>query len=164
MSLPELCIRRPVMTTLLMLAFVIFGLFSYRLLPVAAIPKVDFPTIVVNATLPGASPETMAASVATPLERQFDGLVERSRRQLDHDAVRPVAQHRRRGARRAIGAHLRGTAPADPDDDAAELHQGEPRRRAGHLPQPLFGNAAALRCRRIRRDAHCPAYFDAAGR
>src|SRR6201988_1809386 len=71
MSLPELCIRRPVMTTLLMLAFVVFGMFSYRLLPVAAIPRVDFPTIVVSAFLPGASPETMAASVATPLERQF---------------------------------------------------------------------------------------------
>ncbi|HKT16422.1 MAG TPA: efflux RND transporter permease subunit [Stellaceae bacterium] len=71
MTLPELCIRRPVMTTLLMLAFVIFGLFSYRLLPVAAIPRVDFPTIVVNAQLPGASPETMASSVATPLEKQF---------------------------------------------------------------------------------------------
>jgi HAE1 family hydrophobic/amphiphilic exporter-1 len=71
MTLPELCIRRPVMTTLLMLAFVVFGLFSYRLLPVAAIPRVDFPTIVVSATLPGASPETMAASIATPLERQF---------------------------------------------------------------------------------------------
>ncbi|HZT52674.1 MAG TPA: efflux RND transporter permease subunit [Stellaceae bacterium] len=71
MTLPELCIRRPVMTTLLMLAFVVFGLFSYRLLPVAAIPRVDFPTIVVSAQLPGASPETMASSVATPLERQF---------------------------------------------------------------------------------------------
>src|SRR6516165_8165875 len=71
MTLPELCIRRPVMTTLLMLAFVVFGMFSYRLLPVAAIPRVDFPTIVVSAQLPGASPETMAASVAAPLERQF---------------------------------------------------------------------------------------------
>ena len=71
MSLPELCIRRPVMTTLLMLSFVIFGMFSYRLLPVAAIPRVDFPTIVVTAVLPGASPETMASSVATPLEKQF---------------------------------------------------------------------------------------------
>ncbi|HUZ71908.1 MAG TPA: efflux RND transporter permease subunit [Stellaceae bacterium] len=71
MTLPELCIRRPVMTTLLMLAFVVFGMFSYRLLPVAAIPRVDFPTIVVSAQLPGASPETMASSVATPLERQF---------------------------------------------------------------------------------------------
>jgi HAE1 family hydrophobic/amphiphilic exporter-1 len=71
MTLPELCIRRPVMTTLLMLAFVVFGLFSYRLLPVAAIPRVDFPTIVVSAQLPGASPDTMASSVATPLEKQF---------------------------------------------------------------------------------------------
>src|SRR5580698_5271961 len=71
MTLPELCIRRPVMTTLLMMAFVIFGLFSYRLLPVAAIPRVDFPTIVVSAQFPGASPETMSSSVALPLEKQF---------------------------------------------------------------------------------------------
>ncbi len=71
MTLPELCIRRPVMTTLLMATFVVIGLFAYRLLPVAALPRVDFPTIQVSASLPGASPETMAASVATPLERQF---------------------------------------------------------------------------------------------
>lgn len=70
MSLPELCIRRPVMTTLLMMSFVIFGLFGYRQLPVAALPRVDFPTILVT-DVPGASPETMAASVAAPLERQF---------------------------------------------------------------------------------------------
>jgi HAE1 family hydrophobic/amphiphilic exporter-1 len=74
MTLPETCIRRPVMTTLLMMAFVIFGLFSYRLLPVAALPRVDFPTIVVSANLPGASPESMASSVATPLERQFSNI------------------------------------------------------------------------------------------
>ena len=71
MSLPELCIRRPVMTTLLMMSFVIFGLFGYRQLPVAALPRVDFPTIAVTVGLPGASPDTMAASVAAPLERQF---------------------------------------------------------------------------------------------
>ncbi|MGH6928163.1 MAG: efflux RND transporter permease subunit, partial [Dongiaceae bacterium] len=71
MNLPALCITRPVMTTLVMSAFVIFGLFAYRLLPVAALPTVDFPTIVVSASLPGASSETMATSVATPLERQF---------------------------------------------------------------------------------------------
>jgi HAE1 family hydrophobic/amphiphilic exporter-1 len=59
------------MTTLLMISFVVVGIFGYRLLPVAALPRVDFPTIQVTATLPGASPETMAASVATPLERQF---------------------------------------------------------------------------------------------
>jgi HAE1 family hydrophobic/amphiphilic exporter-1 len=71
MNLPVTCIQRPVMTTLLMMAFVIFGLFGYRLLPVAALPRVDFPTILVTASLPGASPETMASSVAAPLERQF---------------------------------------------------------------------------------------------
>ena len=71
MNLPELCIRRPVMTTLVMAAFVIFGIISYRALPVAELPNVDFPTISVSANLPGASPETMAAAVATPLEGQF---------------------------------------------------------------------------------------------
>ncbi|TXL81997.1 acriflavine resistance protein B [Vineibacter terrae] len=71
MNLPQLCIRRPVMTTLLMLSFIVGGLFGYAQLPVAALPRVDFPTISVTASLPGASPETMASSVATPLERQF---------------------------------------------------------------------------------------------
>ncbi|MEW6163923.1 MAG: efflux RND transporter permease subunit [Pseudomonadota bacterium] len=71
MQLPELCIRRPVMTTLLMAAFLIFGIIAYRALPVSELPNVDFPTISVSAQLPGASPETMAAAVATPLEGQF---------------------------------------------------------------------------------------------
>jgi HAE1 family hydrophobic/amphiphilic exporter-1 len=71
MQLPELCIRRPVMTTLLMAAFLIFGIIAYRALPVSELPNVDFPTISVSASLPGASPETMAAAVATPLEKQF---------------------------------------------------------------------------------------------
>jgi len=63
-----------VMTTLMTLSFIIFGLFGYRQLPVAALPRVDFPTINVQAQLPGASPETMAASVAAPLERQFSNI------------------------------------------------------------------------------------------
>ncbi|MFZ9500296.1 MAG: efflux RND transporter permease subunit [Beijerinckiaceae bacterium] len=71
MSLPELCIRRPVMTTLLMMSFIIFGVFAYLKLPVAALPRVDFPTISVSASLPGGNPETMASSVAAPLERAF---------------------------------------------------------------------------------------------
>ena len=71
MSLPELCIRRPVMTSLLMLSFIVFGLFGYKQLPVSALPRVDFPTIAVNVSLPGASPDTMASSVAGPLERAF---------------------------------------------------------------------------------------------
>ena len=68
---PELFIRRPVLTTLLMAAILIFGAMAYRLLPVSDLPNVDFPTIQVTAQLPGASPETMASAVATPLERQF---------------------------------------------------------------------------------------------
>jgi len=68
---PELFIRRPVMTTLVMLGIVFFGLMGYRLLPVSDLPNVDFPTIQVSASLPGANPDTMAAAVATPLERQF---------------------------------------------------------------------------------------------
>ena len=59
------------MTTLVMLAVLLFGMMAYQLLPVSDLPNVDFPTILVNASLPGASPETMASSVATPLERQF---------------------------------------------------------------------------------------------
>ena len=71
MSFSDLFIRRPVMTTLLSLAIVVFGLLAYRSLPVSDLPNVDFPAIVVYASLPGASPETMASSVATPLEKQF---------------------------------------------------------------------------------------------
>jgi hydrophobic/amphiphilic exporter-1 (mainly G- bacteria), HAE1 family len=71
MNLSEACIRRPVMTTLITASFLVFGAFSYRLLPVAALPSVDFPTINIIATLPGASADTMAASVASPIERQL---------------------------------------------------------------------------------------------
>ena len=69
-----LCIRRPVMSILLMASFIIAGIFGYKNLPVAAVPRVDFPTIQVTAQLPGASPETMAASVASILERQFSAI------------------------------------------------------------------------------------------
>ena len=71
MSFTELFIRRPVMTTLVMAGILIFGLVAYRSLPVSDLPAVDYPTISVNASLPGASPETMASSVATPLEKEF---------------------------------------------------------------------------------------------
>src|SRR3954468_17015927 len=71
MTVPELFIRRPVMTTLVMFAILLFGVVGYRLLPVSDLPNVDFPTITVNASLPGASPETMASAVALPLEKQF---------------------------------------------------------------------------------------------
>ena len=71
MNIPELFIRRPVMTTLVMMGILLFGILGYRLLPVSDLPTVDFPTILVIAELPGANPETMASAVAIPLERQF---------------------------------------------------------------------------------------------
>jgi HAE1 family hydrophobic/amphiphilic exporter-1 len=71
MNIAAIFIRRPVMTTLVMVAILLFGVMAYRQLPVSDLPNVDFPTIQVSASLPGASPETMAASVATPLEKQF---------------------------------------------------------------------------------------------
>ncbi len=71
MNLSELFIKRPVMTGLLMIGILAFGILAYRALPVSALPNVDFPTIQVNANLPGASPETMASAVALPLEKEF---------------------------------------------------------------------------------------------
>jgi HAE1 family hydrophobic/amphiphilic exporter-1 len=71
MNIPELFIRRPIMTTLVTAAVTIFGIVAYDSLPVSDLPNVDFPTIQVSASLPGANPETMASSVATPLEQQF---------------------------------------------------------------------------------------------
>lgn len=74
MNASRIFIERPVMTTLLCLAILVFGIVAYRALPISALPAVDYPTIQVQATLPGAHPETMAASVATPLERQFSAI------------------------------------------------------------------------------------------
>jgi HAE1 family hydrophobic/amphiphilic exporter-1 len=71
MSVPELFIRRPVMTTLVMAGILLFGLVGFEQLPVSDLPSVDYPTVQVSASLPGASPETMASAVATPLEKQF---------------------------------------------------------------------------------------------
>ena len=71
MSISEPFIRRPIATSLLMLGVLVFGIGAYNLLPVAAVPNVDFPTITVTAQYPGANPSTMASAVATPLEQQF---------------------------------------------------------------------------------------------
>ncbi len=71
MNISETFIRRPIATSLLMLGILVFGGAIYNLLPISALPNVDFPTINVTAQLPGASPDTMASSVATPLEQQF---------------------------------------------------------------------------------------------
>ena len=73
MGISELCIRRPVMTILLMASIMLAGFIGYRQLPIAAIPRIEVPTIQVSARLPGGSPYTMAVSIASPLERQVLG-------------------------------------------------------------------------------------------
>jgi multidrug efflux pump subunit AcrB len=93
MNVSEPFIRRPIATSLLMAALAVFGIACYPLLPVAPLPQVDFPTISVQAQLPGASADTIAATVAQPLERQFgqipgpDDLDLDSRLDLHHPAV-----------------------------------------------------------------------------
>jgi len=72
MNISEACIRRPVLTTLMTASLIVFGAFAYRLLPVAALPAVDFPTIQITATLPGASPETMGLGCVTHRAAAFD--------------------------------------------------------------------------------------------
>jgi HAE1 family hydrophobic/amphiphilic exporter-1 len=71
MNISDIFIKRPIMTSLVMIAVMIFGIFAYRILPVNDLPNIDFPTIQVTSNLPGANPETMASAVAIPLERQF---------------------------------------------------------------------------------------------
>ena len=94
-------IRRPVATSLLAMGLLMAGILAYFRLPVAPIPQVEYPVISVNAGLPGASPETMASSVATPLERQFGRIAgvnqmtstSQLRLHEHHNAVRSLAQH-----------------------------------------------------------------------
>jgi hydrophobic/amphiphilic exporter-1 (mainly G- bacteria), HAE1 family len=141
--LSELCIRRPVMTTLVMLAILLVGLFGYRLLPVAALPRVDLPTIQVSAILSGASPETMSSAVATPLERQFATIAGVSSITsisglgttfitLQFDLDRDID-----GAALDVQSALSVAARRLPtDDDAAQFPEGEPGQPARHPAGP----------------------------
>ena len=114
-------IRRPVATTLLTLGIALAGALAFFLLPVAPLPQVDFPTISVSASLPGASPETVANSVAEPLERHLGQIADvtemtsqvEPRPDAHHPAIRPQPRHRRRRARRAGGDQRRPRRPAD---------------------------------------------------
>ncbi len=148
-----------------MVGILFVGMIAYQSLPVAPLPKVDFPTIQVSAQLPGASAETMASSVAQPLERQFaqipgrvaDDVVERPRQHHRGGAVRPRPQHRR-GRQRHPGRHQCRQRPAAARSaGAADLPQGQP----GGLADPAavgdLRRHAADRRRRQRRHQARPA-------
>ncbi len=121
MNLSRIFIERPVMTALVVFAILLFGVIAFRALPVAALPSVDYPTISVSAAVPGASPETMASSVATPLEREFSTIAGISVHELGqlaghhrhHRAVHARPQHRRRRAGYS-GRHRRAPAAGCP--------------------------------------------------
>ncbi len=167
MNLSELFIRRPIMTSLVMLAVMIFGLFAYRLLPVNDLPSIDFPTIQVSANLPGASPETMASSVATPLERQFstiaglDSMTSTNGQGVSIITLKFTLEKSIDSAAQDVQAcHLQGSPPAAPEHaDTTFLPEGQPGRPAGALPGPQFPDAAALGRQRIRRYDHRPAHL-----
>ena len=154
MKLTEIFITRPVMTALLMIGIVLFGVAGYRSLPVSDLPNVDFPTIQVSAALPGASPETMATSVATPLERQFstiagiDSMTSSSgigstaitiQFTLDR-SIDAAAQDVQNGDRR--GAQKASTGNAHP----AVHSEGESRRSADFVLYRVFAHLGALGC------------------
>ena len=158
MNVSEFCIRRPVATLLMSMALIVGGLFAFGLLPVAALPRTDFPTINVSASLPGASPDTMAKSVATPLIKQFatiEGIKHDQRQQhagqhLDRHRVRPRPRHRRRRGRRAIGDLAHPAPAARRHGGPAELSQGQ----SGRPADPAAGAAqrrdGAVAARRLR--------------
>ena len=159
MNISAVFIRRPVMTTLLMLAIVLFGVMAYRALPVSDLPNVDFPTIQVTASLPGASPETMASAVATPLEKQFSTIAgldsmtstNSARQHADHAPVRSRPRHRRRRAGRAGGDRAAAAPAAAGHADAAVVPEGQ----SGRPADPLPGADARRRCR-CRRSTSTP--------
>ena len=167
MNISEPYIRRPVATSLLMTAIGFVGLVALPFLPVAPLPQVDFPTISVNATLQGASAETMAASVAAPLERQFEqipgghatDLGERLERDLHHHPIRSQPQHQFRGPDMQGGDHGRGQDAATADVGPTELQEGQPGQFTDHDAGRPVRHAAAHHRQRLRRQFSGPADF-----
>jgi len=133
MSISEPFIRRPIATSLLTLGVLVFGLVAYMLLPVAALPNVDFPTITVTASYPGASPSTMASAIATPLEQQFTAIPSLSQMtSLSGTGTTTItmqfnlSRNRWRGAGRADRDQCRQRAAAQGYAEPADLQEGQP--------------------------------------
>ena len=106
MNVSDIFIKRPVATSLLMLAIALFGTIAYRMLGVSDLPNVDFPTLLVIASLPGANPDTMASAVATPFERQFS-----DHRGPGLDDVNKLGRDRRSPLQFNLSRDLDGAAP-----------------------------------------------------
>ena len=162
MNISELCIRRPVMTGLLAIAAIVAGVIAYTRLPVAAVPRVDFPVITIFATFPGASPETMATR-RPPLEREFstiagiDSMSSINGRDTTQITLQfALGRNIDAAAQDVQAAIARARAQAAARyDDAAVLPQGEPGRCAGAAAGAVSSPTLPLsRLDDIRRDHH----------
>ncbi len=165
MGLSELCIRRPVLTTLVTTTFIVFGIFAYRLLPVAALAGGRFPDHLSDRHLAGGERREYGggrccsdrAADGDDLGHQFDHVGVDARSQPDQYSVQPQPQYRRCRARCADRLDGRATPPAGRDDRAPELPQGEPGRVAGRVPQRQLNDPAVVGRGRIRRGRAGPA-------
>ena len=148
MSLSTPFIQRPIATSLLMAGIFLIGLVAFPLLPVAPLPQVDFPTIQVSAQLPGANPETMASSVATPLENQFGAIPGVSQMsststlgtsqvtvQFDLDRNIDAAAQDIQAAIDAAGGKLPRNLPSPPDRKSTRLN-------SSHMPVSRMPSSA----------------------
>ena len=171
MSISALFIRRPVMTTLVMAGILLFGLVSYRNLAVSDLPTVDYPTVSVNASLPGASPETMASSVATPLEKQFstiagiDAMTSQSALGSTSITLQFALDRNIDAAAADVQAAISQTLRQLPQNIVPPSYQKvDPSAVADPLLRAALDDAPALPARRIRRDVPGAAHFDGVGR
>ena len=172
MNLSEPFIRRPVMTAVLTLSVILFGILAYFQLPVNDLPAVDYPVIQVTVGYPGASPDTMANNIATPLERQFmqiNGLELVTSKSTQgvrklHAAVALDKEYRRRGHRCADGDLAGDRQPAGRSAFAADLFENQSQRSADHVHRAdqRFGHAGTAL--RLRQHAGRPAHQHPAGR
>ena len=161
MSISTPFIRRPIATSLLTAAIFLSGLVAYPLLPVAPLPNVQFPTLTVTAQYPGASPETMASTVATPLETEFGqmlpGLTQMTSASVlgihpDHAAVRSQHRSRQRRNAGAGGDERRAGLAAEGHADPADVPRDQSGRQPDHDPGDAVGPGADHRGRQLRRE------------
>src|SRR5881227_3763640 len=151
MHFSRLFIERPIMTALVVFAILLFGVLGYRSLPVAALPSVEYPTIQVAASLPGADPETMASSVATPLEREFStiaGIKQMSSSNAQGSAAITIQFDLSRKIDEAAGHPGRDLArrwpPSAQYAASAVVSEGEPGGAAHLLPRSQFHDCSAV--------------------